>query len=161
MKRLAALALFLAIALPAVAEDNVLLIQQGPEGFRVWHTEGASVLSDDEVLEIMATAQPEGGETVATPLGPARAFEMPAGIVIRLPEAPSDKALLVDRDACGHIQLWHAEGATQLSDNDLFELVHSAKPDGGPRLLLGERYAKAFLGKLGVTATLWRVPPKK
>jgi hypothetical protein len=37
----------------------------------------------------------------------------------------------------------------------------SALPDGGPRLRFGDRYAKAFLGRLGITVTLWRVPPKK
>lgn len=145
---------------PAWAEDNVLLVQQGPEGFKVWHTEGESSLSDDELLEIMATATPDGGEQVDTPVGPARAFELPAGIVIRLPEAPRDKALLVDRDACGHIVVWHAVGTTQLTDAELTEAVLSALPEGGPRVRLGDRYAKAFIGRLGVTVTVWKAPGK-
>ncbi len=146
---------------PARAEDNVLLIQQGPEGFKVWHTEGPSHLTDDEVLELMATATPKGGDAMPTPLGQARAFEMKEGIVIRLLEAQRDKALLVDRDACGHVNLWHAEGTTQLTDDELTEIVLSALPDGGKRLRLGDRYVKGFIGKLGVTATLWKVPQKK
>lgn len=155
------LVLFAVCVTPAWADDRVLLVQQGPEGFVVWHTEGESVLSDDELLEIMATAAPEGGETTLTPAGPARAYELPMGVLIRLPEAPRDKALLVDRDACGHLIVWHAAGATQLSDSELTEAVMSALPEGGPRLTLGGRYAKAFIGRLGVTVTLWNIPAKK
>lgn len=149
------------LACGARAEDNVLLIQNGPQGFVVWHTEGKSVLPDDDILEIMATARPEGGAPMPTSLGPAQAFELAAGTLIRLPEAPGDRAWLVDRDACGHIHLWHAEGVTQLSETELTDIVLSALPEGGPRLQLGHRYAKAFLGKLGVTVTLWNVPMKK
>jgi hypothetical protein len=147
------------VALTAWAEDNVLLIRQGSEGFVVWHTEGESRLSDDELLELMATATPEGGEIRLTPLGPARAYELPEGILVRLPAAARDKALLVDRDACGHIIVWHADGPARLSDDELTEAVMSALPEGGPRLRFGDRYAKAFVGHLGVTVTLWRVPP--
>lgn len=151
-------ALLLCISAAACAEDNVLLVQTGPQGFVVWHTEGQSQLADDEVLELMATATPEGGKETPTPLGPARAYEMSEGILIRLLAAQRDKALLVDRDACGHVHLWHAEGATQLSDAQLTEIVMSALPEGGPRLRLNGTYAKGFLGKLGVTVTLWKVP---
>jgi hypothetical protein len=101
---------------------------------------------------------PEGGKIMPSPLGRARAFEMPEGIVIRLLDAQRDKALLVDRDACGHVNLWHAEGATQLSDTQLTEIVMSALPEGGPRLRLNGTYAKGFIGRLGVTITLWKVP---
>lgn len=145
-------------AAPLHAEDNVLLVQTGPQGFVVWHVEGESVLPDDEVLELMASATPEGGREMPTPLGRARAYEMPEGIVIRLPDAPRDNALLVDRDACGHVHLWHAEGATRLSDRQLTDIVMSALPEGGPRLRLNGTYAKGFIGKLGVTITLWKVP---
>lgn len=145
----------------AAAADNVLLIQTGPSGFTVWHVEGSSVLPDDDILDIMATARPEGGETVKTPLGPAQAFQLADGVMIRLPEAPSDRAWLVDRDACGHIQLWHAEGTTQLTDAELSDIYLSALPEGGPRLRLGDQYAKGFIGRLGVTVTLWKVPAGK
>lgn len=148
----------LCAAMPLRAEDNTLLIQQGPQGFVVWHGEGESRLSDDEILELMATAAPEGGETQTTSRGPARAFELPAGVLIRLPAAARDKALLVDRDACGHVIVWHAEGALKLTEAELAEVVMSALPEGGPRLRFGERYAKAFVGKLGVTVTLWKAP---
>jgi hypothetical protein len=142
----------------ASAADNVLLVQTGPQGFVVWHVEGESILSDDDVLELMATAKPEGGREMQSPLGRARAYELPEGIVIRLLDAQRDKALLVDRDACGHVHLWHAEGATQLSDRQLTDIVMSALPDGGPRIRLNGTYAKGFIGKLGVTITLWEVP---
>ena len=158
MRLFLAAALLACVALPLRAEDNVLLIQTGPQGFVVWHTEGQSELADDAVLELMASATPEGGPAMPTPLGPARAYEMPAGILIRLLAAPRDQALLVDRDACGHIHLWHAEGATQLSDAQLTEIVMAALPEGGPRLRLNGRYAKSFVGRLGVIVTLWQVP---
>lgn len=149
-------------ALGAQAEDNVLLIQTGPQGYTVWHTEGETRFSDDEVLEIMATAQEGGGEVTPTRYGPAIAFvEGEAGVIIRLPGAERDRALLVDRDACGHVIVWHAEGKTQLPEEQLTEIAVSALPEGGPRLRLGDRYAKAFLGRLGITVTLWRVPLKK
>ncbi len=160
LRRLAGLLTALCL-LPAWAEDNVLLVRQEPQGFVVWHTEGESRLSDDELLEIMATAAPAGGEEMPTPIGPARAFELPEGILIRLPNAPRDKALLVDRDACGHIVVWHSVGTTQLTDAELTEAVMSALPEGGPRLRLGDRYAKAFIGRLGITITLWKVPTKR
>lgn len=159
MMRLIALLLFL-FAGAVLAEDNVLLIQQGPHGFIVWHGEGQSQLDDDTVLELMASATPEGGPERMTAFGPARAFERPEGFLIRLPAAPVDKELLVDRDACGHIKLWHSEGATQLTEAQLTELVISALPEGGPRLRLNGHYAKAFVGKLGVTVTLWQVPAR-
>lgn len=148
-------------ALPAWAEDNVLLIRQGPQGFVVWHVEGESRLSDDEILEIVADAAPAGGAEMTTPFGPARAYELDEGTLIRLPAAPRDKALLIDRDGCGHIIVWHAAGTTQLTEAELTEIALSALPEGGPRLRFGDRYAKAFLGKLGVTVTLWPVPGKK
>lgn len=151
-------ALLLCLAATVQAEDNVLLVQTGPQGFVVWHTEGQSQLTDDDVLELMATATPEGGRETPTPIGPARAYEMPEGILIRLLAAQHDKALLVDRDACGHVHLWHAEGTTQLSDAQLTEVVMSALPEGGPRIRLNGKYAKGFVGRLGVTITLWQVP---
>jgi hypothetical protein len=61
---------------PALAVDNVLLIQLQPGGaYRVWHTEGESQLTDDEVMALEATARPGGGEEMATGAGPARAHE--------------------------------------------------------------------------------------
>lgn len=152
--------LWLCLVATAHAEDNVLLIQQGPQGFVVWHGEGASQLDDDTALELMASATPDGGPERTTEFGPARAYELPEGVLIRLPAAPVDKALLVDRDACGHVKLWHAEGATRLSDEQLTEIVLSALPEGGPRLRLNGLYAKGFVGKLGVTVTLWKAPQR-
>ncbi|MCX8086246.1 MAG: hypothetical protein N3C63_05000 [Rhodocyclaceae bacterium] len=147
--------------LAARAADDVLLIQQGPQGFVVWHTEGASQLDDDTVMELLLTATPEGGPELPTALGPARAYLLPEGALIRFLTASKDRTLLVDRDACGHIKLWHAEGATALSDEELTEIVMSALPEGGPRLSIRGRYAKAFLGKLGVIVTFWNVPQRR
>ena len=155
-----ALALGCLCAAALHAEDNVLLIQNGPQGYVVWHTEGPSQITDDEALEAIASARPEGGETVMTHLGPARAYEQSQGVVIRLAEVQHDKALLTDRDACGHVYLWHSEGATQLSEAELTEIVLAALPEGGKRLQLGDRYAKSFVTKLGVTVTLWKIPAK-
>lgn len=143
-----------------LAEDNVLLIQTGPQGFIVWHVEGPSNLPEDEILDIMATAESAGGPVHETALGPARGYEMPAGVVIRLAAVKGDNALLVDRDACGHVQIWHATGTTRLSDEDITDIVLSALPGGGKRITLGDHYVKAFTTKLGVTATLWRIPAK-
>jgi|GEM_PF-1631181 hypothetical protein len=156
---LAAMTLCWALA-AAHAADNVLLIQPGPQGFIVWHGEGESQLDDDTALELMASATPEGGPERMTAFGPARAYELPEGVLIRLPAARSDKALLVDRDACGHIKLWHSAGSTQLSETQLTDLVLSALPEGGPRLRLDGHYAKAFVGKLGVTVTIWPAPAR-
>lgn len=163
MKKWRAWLAFIALAWAdmAAAADDVLLIQTGPGGFTVWHVEGSSVLPDDDIIDIMVTAKPEGGEIVKTPLGPAQAFELADGVMIRLPEAPRDRAWLVDRDACGHIHLWHAEGATHLTEAQLSDIYLSALPEGGPRLRLGDQYAKGFIGKLGVTVTLWKAPVGK
>lgn len=145
----------------AGAADNVLLIQMQPGGrYLVWHTEGESQISDDEVMELEVTARPGGGEEIQTSAGPARAHETSDGVTISLPAAKHDKAVLIDRDSCGHIRLWHAAGATNLSDDEITDIVMSALPEGGKRIRLGSRYVKAFITRLGVTATLWNVPVK-
>lgn len=145
----------------AAAADNTLLIQQGPQGFLVWHTEGPSRLPEEELLELAATAQPGGGPIISSSLGRAQVFEQPVGVLIRLLDAARDRELLVDRDACGHLIVWHSEGETKLSEQEIFDAVHSALPEGGPRLRFGDRYAKAFLGKLGVMVTLWPAPARR
>lgn len=149
------------LACPVHADDGVVLIQTGAEGYRVWHARGESQLSEDEALELMASAQPAGGAMINTSLGPAQAFDLPSGIVIRLAAVTRDRELLVDRDACGHVRMWHSEGAMQLTEAELTEIVLSALPEGGPRLRWGNRYVKAFVGNLGITATIWDVPPAK
>lgn len=149
----------LVLAGAAGAADNVLLIQmRAGGGYTVWHTEGESRLSDEEVMELEAAALTGGAVEVPTGAGPARAEETPDGIVIRLPQAPRDKALLVDRDGCGHVRLWHAAGSTNFDDDQLTEIVMSALPEGGTRITVGAFHAKAYLTRLGVTAALWRIP---
>ncbi len=143
----------------AGAEDNVLLIQLQQGGaYKVWHTEGESQLSDDEVMTLEVNARPEGGTELTTAAGPARAYETSDGVVIRLTVAPNDKAVLIDRDGCGHIRLWHSAGATQLTEDQITDIFMSALPEGGKRLTLGEYNVKAFITRLGVTATLWKAP---
>ncbi len=153
--------LLLALATVAGAADNVLLIQlRAGGGFTVWHTEGESQLTDDEAMELEATAKPAGGVEMPTGAGLARAFETPDGVTIRLPAARSDKALLLDRDNCGHIRIWHGAGATALTDDQVADVFMSALPGGGKRLTIGDHYVKAFITPLGVTATLWKIPGK-
>lgn len=146
----------------AWASDNVLLIQLRPGGgFTVWHTEGESQLSDEEVMTLEAAAKPGGGEEIPTSFGPARAYENNDGVTIRLPAARNDKALLLDRDNCGHVRLWHAAGTTTLSEDQLTDIFMSALPEGGKRLTVGGYHVKAFITPFGVTATLWPIPPGK
>jgi len=156
MFRLLAPLALMFFVLPVWAEDNVLLIQNVPEGFRVWHVEGVNRLSEEETVDLIATARPEGGPLTLTRLGLAQAFELPVGVRIELSNVKQDKTLLANNDACGHIQLWHSEGTTQLSNDELTELVLSALPEGGKRLTLGNRYAKAFITPMGITVTLWK-----
>ena len=140
------------------AEDNVLLLQLRPGGgITVWHTEGDSQITDDEALELEAGAKPEGSAELPTAAGPARSYETADGVMIRLPAAGKDNALLVDRDNCGHIKLWHAAGATHLPDDQLTDIFMSALPEGGKRLTFGDQHVKAYITKLGVTASLWPV----
>lgn len=142
--------------LPAYAADNALLIQIEQDGrFKVWHVEGETRLTEDEVFTLAASARPEGGEKILTGAGIASAFDTKGGIVIEIPGAKSDKALLVERDACGGVKVWHAEGSTSLTDEQLTELVLSALPDGGRTVPVGKRYAKAYAASLGVTVVLW------
>ncbi|MBI5793029.1 MAG: hypothetical protein HZA63_16310 [Rhodocyclales bacterium] len=158
-----ALAFIVALTLASVAgaADNVLLIQlRTGGGFTVWHTEGESQLSDEEAMELEATAKPSGGAEMQTGAGPARAYETPDGVMIRLPAARTDKTLLLDRDNCGHIRLWHGSGTTALSDDQIADVFMSALPGGGKRLTVGDMHVKAFITPLGVTATLWKVPTK-
>jgi hypothetical protein len=148
-------ALFLAAA---AAADRSLLIQLQPDGrYRIWHSGGENPLSDDEALALAAAARPEGSAPVAVAAGRARAYDGPQGVVIAL-EGDPPATLLVDRDDCGAIKLWRANGAGGLSEEQLTDLVLSALPGGGRRLTLGNRYGKAYIGRLGYTAVLWPAP---
>lgn len=146
----------------ALAVDNVLLIQtQAGGGYKVWHTEGESQLSEDDIMAMEVTAKPGGGQETPTSAGPARAYETGDGVMISLPAARNDKALLIDRDECGHVRLWHSAGTTQLSDDQITDIVMSALPGGGRRISIGNSYVKAFITRLGVTATFWNAPARK
>lgn len=145
----------------AAAENSNILIQLQPGGgFRVWHAEGASVLDDEEVMLLDAEAEPGGSRAIATALGPARARRTELGVIIDIDQAVKDKALLVDRDACGHLKTWHADGDLRLSADQVADLYMSALPGGGPRLALDDgRSAKAFMTSLGVMVAIWKARP--
>lgn len=160
MKRLLFVALLLAMT-AAGATDNVLLIQMQPGGgYKVWHTEGESQLTEDEIMALEVTAKPGGGEETPTSAGPARAYETGDGVTISLLGAKMDKALLLDRDDCNHVRVWHAAGATNLSEDQITDIVMSALPGGGKRITVGAYHVKAFITKLGVTAALWNAAKK-
>ncbi len=165
LKKLAVLVMVWMFTGPALAADQGLLIQIQPGGsYRVWHSDGPTKLSDDEIMLLDAEATPEGGKSIPTSAGPASAMQTPVGVVISLPEAPADRSLLVDRDGCGHVKTWHAEGITKLNDDQLTDLVLAAIPGGGKRIVLDEtRHAKSFLTAIGVMVAIWRpvVKPAK
>lgn len=156
IKLLTAAAVCLA-AVPALAADNTLLIQIAETGkFRVWHTAGESAINEDEAVALAISARPEGGEKLRTSAGLASAVETKNGVVVTLHEKQHDKVLLIDRDDCGGVKLWHGEGTTSLSDEQLTELVLTALPAGGERLTLGENFARGYTTRLGIIALLWK-----
>ncbi|MBK6631420.1 MAG: hypothetical protein IPG33_10440 [Betaproteobacteria bacterium] len=139
------------------AAANALLIQLRPDGsFKVWHGAGASLLPSDEIYDLEASARPEGGDIQPTTLGRAQAFETKQGVVIELPDAQSDKRLLLDRDPCGGLKVWHDEGTTRLPDDVLTELVLTALPDGGARIKIGENVVRGYTVERGVIAVIWK-----
>lgn len=143
--------------MPAHAADNALLIQMEAAGkFRVWHAEGETNLTEQELSQLEVNAAPEGGSAIETRFGPARAYETADGIVVKLPNAQRDKRLLLDRQACSDLKAWHAEGATQLTDDQVADLVVTAAPNGGTTLTVGGYQARAYSTKLGVLAMLWK-----
>ena len=162
--RRATLTLLFCVALApsaAFAQISNLLIQTLPGGsYRVWHAEGISMLDDDEVMLLESIAAIGGSEPRATALGQARALRTPQGVIIELIEHQQDRELLVDRDACGHVKTWHADGVTRLSEDQATDLVMAALPGGGPRLILDpEHHAKSYLTNIGVMVAVWKPRP--
>jgi len=150
------------LTVTAQAADNTLLIRLQPDGkYKVWHIEGETNLADEELRALEASSRPEGGGRIQTSAGVASATDTAEGIVIAIPGAPRDKALLLDRDGCGALTAWHSEGATQLSDDQLTELVLSALPGGGKRIMLDGLSAKATLMRHGVMVVLWKAPVRR
>lgn len=143
-------------ALPAHAADISVLIQLLPGSkYKVWHAEGPTKLSEDELMELEAVATREGSAPVNTSFGPARAYSTPDGVFVKLPQLKTDGTLLLERDVCSAIKAWHEEGAAILSEDELTELVLAAKPDGGKSITLGARKAKAYITQHGVMAVIW------
>lgn len=146
----------LAAGLAMAAGDNALLIQaQAGGGYVVWHAEGTTQISDEEIMQVAATAAPEGGPPQAVSAGKARAFQTEVGVIIEFPDLARDRRLLVDRDACGAIKVWHADGETQLTEDQITELVIAALPGGGRRVNVGDRYAKSFVTPMGYAVVIW------
>jgi hypothetical protein len=155
-KLLVALAGVLAAGLAMAAGDNALLIQTQPGGgYTVWHADGTTQMSDEEIMQVAAGATPEGSPVQPVSAGKARAFQTEAGVIIEFPELARDRRLLVDRDACGAIKVWHADGETQLTEDQITDLVMAALPGGGRRVNLGDRYAKSFVTPMGYAVVIW------
>lgn len=152
-------AFLFAFATGALAAENntTLLVQIEPDGrYRVWHSTGAAQLNEDELLALAASARPEGGEPMNTSAGPAVAYDTRQGVVVALKNGGSDDRLLVDRDDCGGVKVWHAGGTVPLGDDDLTELMLTALPGGGKRIPVGKQVARGFTTRLGVIVLLWR-----
>jgi hypothetical protein len=151
-----ALALAFVTGAAAAAGDNLLIQLERDGRYRVWHTEGVTRISEDDALAVAATAKPEGGDFQAIAGGRARAFQTEQGVIIEMIDATMDKRLLVDRDACGAIKIWHSEGPTHLTDDQMTDLVLSALPEGGRRITVDGRYAKAYITPLGYAVVIWK-----
>ncbi len=148
-------------SLTANAADNTLLIQLEPTGkYRVWHTEGESMLNEDETQVLSENATPEGSAPIPTTAGMASAQRTKNGVVVHLHDKKTDRTLLIDRDDCGGVKLWHGDGATQLPEDKVTELMMSALPTGGERLMIGDQYVRGYTVRLGVIAVMW-TPKKK
>lgn len=154
--RCIAAVLLLIAAFPAAAADNTLLIRKEAGGaVSVWHIEGETNLSQDDLLALEASAAPEGGPPRLTGAGLAKAFETQDGVVIEVPGAPRDRKLLIDRDACGGVKVWHSAGPTALTEDELTDLLLTALPGGGKRVSVGKMYAKGYSMALGVVVVIW------
>lgn len=159
MRPLAALAfaLLAAASFAAHAAGLAILIQTEPGGqYRYWYNDGATHLSSDELVDLWASALPGGGQPQETSAGPARAFETPRGIVVELAAAAADKALLLDRDDCGAVKVWHSGGSHALSEDQIADLLINALPEGGKPIAVGGQLAKSYLTKLGVVVVQWK-----
>ena len=140
----------------AQAAGETLLIQLQPDAsYHIWYNTGPRHLPDEELNQLATTATVEGSEVTTTSAGEARAYQQAHAILIAFADRQADDRLLLDRDACGGMRVWHSSGHHELSDNDLTDLVVSALPDGGKRVVLGRRYGKAFQTSLGVVAVIW------
>lgn len=147
----------LAATAQAVENNTTLLVQIEQDGrYRVWYNTGDTHLSEDEILALAASASPDGGAPMATSAGNAVAYDTRQGILVALNEAKTDNRLLVDRDECGGVKVWHSGGVPILGDDVLTELVLTALPGGGKKIPVGNRVARGFSTRLGVVVLLWK-----
>jgi hypothetical protein len=51
------------------------------------------------------------------------------GVTISLSAARNDNFLLLDRDDCGHVRVWHSAGATNLPEDQITDIFISALPE--------------------------------
>lgn len=154
---IAAFLLVFSTAVAAIENNTTLLVQIDPDGrYRVWHSTGATQLNEDELLALAASARPEGGEPMATAAGPAVAYDTRQGVVVTLKEARGDDRLLIDRDDCGGVKVWHGGGPSLLGEDDLTELMLTALPGGGKRIAVGKQVARGYSTRLGVIVLLWK-----
>lgn len=86
-----------------------------------------------------------------------RAIALAACAMLAQAASANDNVLLIQQGPQGFV-VWHGEGDSRLDDDTALELMASALPEGGPRLRLDGHYAKAFIGRLGVTVTQWLAP---
>jgi hypothetical protein len=150
-------ALVFAVALPAAAVDESILIQTAPDGrYSVWHSRGETALTGDDIAALEGAAHTGGAMPLETAAVPASAVETKGGVVITQHAATRDRTLLVDHDACGGTKLWHSEGDIALTDEQLTELVISALPTGGKSVRIGDSVAKAYTIPIGVVVVIWQ-----
>ena len=158
--RLLLAAMMLVAAVPALAANQTLLIQIEADGrYRIWRGDGDTHLNDDELVDLWASAKPGGGPAMETSAGPASATETPHGVVVLVPGAATDKSLLLDRDNCGAVKVWHAANTSPLTDDQLTELLLTALPEGGKPLPVGDELARAYTSHIGVVVLIWK--PRK
>jgi hypothetical protein len=155
-RALLAMLVLLVVDIAAAADNNLLIQTEAGGGYTVWHAEGVTNLSEDEILTLAAGAEPQGGPAHKVSAGTARAFQTAHGVVIDIADAKADRKLLIDRDECGAIKIWHSEGETRLTDEQMTELVISALPGGGRRVKVDGNHAKAFITPLGYTVVIWK-----
>jgi hypothetical protein len=135
--------------------EHTLLLQLEEGHFKVWFASGPMNPSDEELLDLEASAKPEGGKIVRTSAGPAQATDVKEGVWVTFPGAVQEDHLLVLRDACGGVKAWHSAGVNPLSEDEMTDLAVAAVAGGSKRIAVRAGYAKSFSGRAGVMVVIW------